>query len=529
MPALAGALVLASCGGGDSVSTSSDDSTAPTDTSATAPDTAADTTPPDSAAPAEGDIDSVEDIRPAVVQILTQGTYRDPLEGQQSGAFSGSGFFIDSDGIIVTNNHVVTGAGSVKVLLDGGEEVPAQVIGVSECSDLAVLQLTDPGPYPYLEWYDEPIGPPLEVFTAGFPLGDPEYTITKGIVSKADADGASPYSDNRHVIEHDAAIQPGNSGGPLVSVDGLVVGVNYQVGNPGTGTVQYFAIAADRAIPIIEELQNGDAETIGVNGQAVVSDDGSLVGVWVSAVEAGTPAAIAGVLPGDIITSLNGVPMSPGTMEAYCDVLRSAIPGDPIAIEVIRFDTEEIWVGELNGAPMTVRQSFAAEFSEEVSEDPAGASYQYETVIDDTGTITVSVPTAWAQRETTASDLGLSGGLTPSIVAAPNLQTFVDTNATTGMVMFGIPTGASDLGAPGDVLTLIAPDDPTCVSDGRDPYEDGAFVGEIESWFCDQSVYITLAANPNGVPDAMVVIGVVAVTEADLEALDEILFSFNFL
>jgi serine protease Do len=535
IPAIAGALILTSCAGGDSVSTSSEDSTAPTDTSGAAPDTTpdttgADTTPTDSAAPAEGDINSIEDIRPAVVQILAQGSFRDPLEGQQSGGWTGSGFLIDSDGIVVTNNHVVTGAGAIEVILEGGDEVPAQVLGVSECNDLAVLQIVDPGPYPYLDWYTETIAPPLEVFTAGFPLGDPEYTITKGIVSKAYADGETQWASVRHVIEHDAAIQPGNSGGPLVSADGVVVGVNYAGSDPGTGTLQYRAIAADLAIPVVEELQNGDSETIGVNGEAVVSDDGSLVGVWVAAVEAGTPAAITGVLPGDIITTLNGVSMSPGTMEAYCDVLRSAIPGDPIAIQVIRFDTEEVWAGELNGTPMTARQSFAAEFSEEVSEDPTSAAvYEYETIVDDTGTITVSVPTIWAQQESAPTDLELASGPTPSIAAAPSLEGFYNTYSSPGVLMFGLPTGGSELGTTSDILTAIAPDDPSCVSNGRTPYEDGAFVGEVESWLCDISVYITLAASPNGVPDAMVVIGVVAVTEADLEAFDEITYSFNFL
>ena len=532
MPAIAGALILASCGGGDSVSTSSDDSTAaPTDTIEAAPDTAAstDTTPPDTAASPDGDIDSVEGIRPAVVQILAQGSFRDPLEGQQSGGWTGSGFIISPDGIVVTNNHVVTGAGAVKVVMEDGEEIPAQVVGVSECNDLAVLQITDPGPYSYLEWHTEPVTPTLDVFTAGFPLSDPEYTVTRGIVSKAETDGNTQWASVRHVIEHDAAIQPGNSGGPLVTSDGQVAAVNYATGDPGTGTAQYFAIAADLAMPVVEELQDGDSETIGVNGQAVVSDDGSLVGVWVSAVEAGTPAANAGVLPGDIITTLNGVEMSPGTMEAYCDVLRSAIPGDPIAIQVIRFDTEEVWAGELNGTPMTARQSFAADLSDGVSEDSAGAAYQYETVVDDTGTITVSVPTVWAQRETTPTDLGFSSGLTPSIAAAPSLEGFFNTYAGPGMLMFGLPTGGSELGTPGDVLTASAPDDPSCVSNGREPYEDGVFVGEVESWLCEISAYITLAANPIGEPDALIVIIAQAATEADLEAFDEITYTFNFM
>jgi len=95
--------------------------------------------------------------------------------------------------------------------------------------------------------------------------------------------------------------------------------------------------------------------------------------------------------------------------------------------------------------------------------------------------------------------------------------------------MFGVPTGGSELGTTGEVLDLIVPDDPGCVFNERSPYEDPAFVGEFESWFCEQSVYITLAASAIEAPDAMIVVAVVAVTEADLEAFDEITASFNFL
>jgi serine protease Do len=535
IPALAGALVLASCGS-SSESTSSDDTTAASAADTATPATDAPTTeapadsaPAETAEPADGSgITTIEDIRPAVVQILAQGSFRDPLVGQQSGGWTGSGFIISPDGIVVTNNHVVTGAGAVSVVMEGGEEIPAQVLGVSECNDLAVLQLTDPGDYPYLDWHTEPVVPTLEVFTAGFPLGDPEYTVTRGIVSKAEADGETQWASVRHVIEHDAAIQPGNSGGPLATNDGQVAAVNYASSDPGTGTVQYRAIAADLAIPVVEELENGDSETIGVNGEAVVSEDGSLVGVWVAAVEAGTPAANAGVLAGDIITTLNGVEMSPGTMEAYCDVLRSAVPGDPISIEVIRFDTEEVWAGELNGTAMTARRSFATELGDEVAEVDAGtASYDYEELVDDTGTMTVSVPTAWAQQDTAPTDIGLADGPTPSISAAPDLAGFLAGYEEPGMLMLGVTSGAT--GTTDAVLDALAPTDAGCTPEGREPYEDPVFLGQVDYWACGQAVYVGIAANPAGNPDALVVIGVVAVTEADLEALDEIVNTFNFL
>jgi hypothetical protein len=207
------------------------------------------------------------------------------------------------------------------------------------------------------------------------------------------------------------------------------------------------------------------------------------------------------------------------------------VPGDPIAIQVVRFDTEEVWAGELNGTVMTARRSFAAELGEEVGEegDAAATAYEYETVVDDTGTMTVSVPTVWAQRDTTATDLGFPGGPTPSISAAPDLAGFLNTYENSGMVMFGIPSGITEPGTIDLVLDASAPDDPSCVSDGRLPYEDSVFVGQVETWFCDFVIYIALAASPASQPDALMVIGVGAVTEADLEAFDQITYTFNFL
>jgi serine protease Do len=516
---LVGFLVgVAACGGGDSTSDV---------TSASLPATAPASAPlvDDSAG---GAVSSVSDVKTATVQVLAAGSFRDPLAGDVTGEWSGSGFLIDPAGIIVTNNHVVTGAGLLKVRIGGSdEEIPARVLGVSECNDLAVIELIDPGPYPYLEWYTDEVEPPLEVYTAGFPLGDPEFTITRGVVSKAKADGNSSWASVRHVIEHDANIQPGNSGGPLVTAEGRVVGVNYAGGDPGTGTSQFFAIAADLAGPVVERLRNGDDETIGVNGQAVVSDDGSLAGVWVAAVEPGSPATNTGILSGDIINTLNGVPMSPGTMESYCDVLRTASANDPIAVQVIRYDTGEVWEGELNGTPMSARFSFADELAGEVPVDDSGPAYTYETVTDDTGTITVDVPSAWGDRDTQPTDFGLPSGPAPSILAAPNLSAFLDSYTNPGVAFIGVSSGASGI----DPLALIgdlAATDPACSSDGPSPYSDPAFEGQLEAWVCGAALYIAVAAKPLTNPDAIVIVTIVAVTEADLDALDQILLTFDF-
>jgi len=202
-----------------------------------------------------GLVDSLDGVQDATIQIVAEGTFVDSQLGTlYNSAGSGSGFFIDPSGIAVTNNHVVTGAALLQVWV-AGEEKPrnARILGVSECWDLAVIDVEGEG-YSYLDWYTGEIKPGMDVYTAGFPLGDPEYTLTKGIISKANANGETSWASLDAVIEHDARIRGGNSGGPLVTSDGKVVGINF-AGIESTD--QNFAILGSRAQPVIERLSEG--------------------------------------------------------------------------------------------------------------------------------------------------------------------------------------------------------------------------------------------------------------------------------
>ena len=141
-------------------------------------------------------VTSLEGVQNAAIQIEAQGTFIDPTVGMVvNGAGRGTGFIIDPSGIAVTNNHVVTGAALLKVWVGGKKDkvYNARVLGVSECSDLAVIKI-DGADFPYLQWYDGTPKVGLEVYAAGFPLGDPEYTLTKGIVSKASASGNTNWA-----------------------------------------------------------------------------------------------------------------------------------------------------------------------------------------------------------------------------------------------------------------------------------------------------------------------------------------------
>jgi S1-C subfamily serine protease len=301
-------------------------------------------------------VTKLDDVHKAVIQIEAEGTFLDPKLGLQvNAAGRGSGFIIDPSGIAVTNNHVVTGAAVVRVWVDGEEEPRiAQVLGYSECNDLAVIKIEGKD-FNYLNWYDEEVTTGLEIYLAGFPLGEPEFSLTKGIVSKAHTTGNTSWTAiTGGVLAHDATSNPGNSGGPLVDAKGQVVGVNF-AGRAETN--QYFAISAATAKPIVEKLRNQDNfESIGVNGTVVSNDDNSISGVWVSSVASGSIADKAGLKPGDIIIQLEGLVVgTDGTMEDYCSVIRSHDAGTALSITVLRWETQEVLEGQLNGRPLAVK------------------------------------------------------------------------------------------------------------------------------------------------------------------------------
>lgn len=476
------------------------------------------TVPPTTAGQQVGSLDQVQ---AATVQIVAQGTFADPEFGSYEAVGRGSGFVVDPSGIAVTNHHVVGGAGLIQVYVQG-EDKPrnAKVLGVSECSDLAVIDI-EGDPLPSLSWYDGTVQPGLEVYAAGYPLGDPEFTLTRGIVSKADAAGETQWASIDHVIEHDASTQPGNSGGPLVSADGEVVAINYASGS-FTNTDQFFSIEASDAAGIIAQMTAGnDVDSIGVNGQVVMSDDGTIAGLWVAGVESGSPADDTGIEPGDIITRVEGVSVgTDGTMADYCDVMRTHNPGDVLSVEVLRFATQEVLTGQFNGEYLTTAFSFA----EQVDTADAGTEYtDYTTVTDDSGMLTVSVPTAWADVD--GAPIDIDGVSSPSIIASSSVA---DYNARWDVP--GVQFVASSALAgytPDELLDLAASSD--CTFEGREAYDDGAFVGSFDTYSnCGGTTASTIvvAAFPPDSSYAVLVI-VQVVTEADLVALDEVLRTFN--
>ena len=482
-------------------------------------------------APESNAVSSLEAVQNATIQVEAQGSFVDPEVGLQlNAAGRGSGFILDESGIAVTNNHVVTGAALLQVWV-GGEDEPrnARVLGVSECSDLAVIDIDGDG-YPFLEWHQGDINVGLDVYAAGFPLGDPEFTLTRGIVSKAQTSGETNWASVDSVIEHDATINPGNSGGPLVNSSGQVVGVNYA---GASDTNQYFAIVRDEATGIIEQLrQDQDVNSIGINGQAV-SDGESVFGIWVASVDSGSPADRAGVQAGDIITTLEGLVLATdGTMADYCDVLRSHDPDDTMNIEVLRYATQEVLEGQLNGREMEMTFSFAQELQEEaeaegIDQSTTAATYSgYTTVTDDSGILTVDVPIEWT--DVNGSPWTLSDEVVGvSVSAAPDLNGFNTTWTTPGIFFGASDTLIQDFGSMEEVLDLLDFSD-SCTYGGREPYSDALYSGAYDVWSeCggEDVLYVVLASTPE-TRDVLILVQVQVVTDADLEALDYILNTF---
>ncbi|OGO65356.1 MAG: peptidase S1 [Chloroflexi bacterium RBG_19FT_COMBO_55_16] len=483
-------------------------------------------------APASGAVASLDEAEKAVIQIESQGTFVNPdFTVSYNAAGRGSGFIIDQSGLAITNNHVVTGAALLKVWIGGDTDrtYNAKVLGVSECSDLAVIDIDGEG-FPYLEWHAGPISVGTDVYAAGFPLGEPEYTLTRGIVSKEEAGGETSWASVDYVIEHDATLNPGNSGGPLLDKDGKVVGINYR----GRETNQYFAIGRDLATRVVDELKGGkDLETFGVNGEAFAGEGFS--GIWVYGVESGSPADKTGLTGGDIITTLeNLVLATDGTMADYCDILRSHNPGDTLNVEVLRYATQEVLTGQINGRKLETAVTFGNTLDPDVvgSVEDTGSYSGYVTVTDDYGAIQMDVPAEWtdingAYWESDGETIG-SG-----ITAAANIQSWKD-NWTESGVFFGASDDLAKLG--GYVNLLDVERDiyrQSCKLNGRYDYEDAFYRGKYDVFEnCGNSgnVFVVLTAVPNDNSQAFLILVEMQLGKAaDWDALDRILATFQVI
>jgi serine protease Do len=260
---------------------------------------------------------------------------------KQFGMSQGSGFFISSDGYVVTNNHVVENAIEVTLTTDDGQTLAAKIIGRDPKTDLALLKTVNAGPFAYVPFAGTSPRVGDWVVAVGNPFGL-GGTVTAGIVSARGRDiGSGPYDD---YIQIDAPVNRGNSGGPTFNLNGEVVGVNTAIYSPSGGSVGIaFAIPSETVSSVIASLKDGGSVARGYLGvqiqpvsQEIADSMGlpSTKGALVAEAQPGTPAADAGLKPGDTITEVNGEVMaSPREVSKRISQVK---PGDSAKITYIR-------------------------------------------------------------------------------------------------------------------------------------------------------------------------------------------------
>ncbi|MBK8294691.1 MAG: trypsin-like peptidase domain-containing protein [Solirubrobacterales bacterium] len=290
----------------------------------------------------------------------------DPLGGGGggTGTATGSGFLIDKDGHMVTNNHVVEGAEKLTVTLgDSDTSYDAEVVGTDPSTDLALLKVDAPSdimePLAIGDSGDAKVGDP--VIAIGNPFGL-DRTVTTGIVSalQREISSATDYSIS-NVIQTDAAINPGNSGGPLINTDGEVIGVNSQIATGGSsnGSVGIgFAIPSDTVKDVVNQLKDGgkvEHAFLGISGASLSPDIANALnldkesGVLIQEVTKGGPADKAGIkggdtavtiegnkvmTGGDVITAVNGKDVT--SMEEVVALVNDASAGDKMTLTIER-------------------------------------------------------------------------------------------------------------------------------------------------------------------------------------------------
>jgi 2-alkenal reductase len=292
---------------------------------------------------------AVEYTGPAVVTVV--GT----IPGQRTrfgmtaeSTVSGSGVFISADGYILTNNHVIEDARAITIILADGSEQAATLVGTDVYSDLAVLQAAGEVPAAAVMGNSDALNQGETVIAIGSPLGEFMNTVTVGVVS---ATGRSIDTGLGYQIEGliqtDAAINSGNSGGPLLNLAGEVIGINtLVVRDSSSGTVAEglgFAIPINTARAVAEQIiEKGyfSRPYVGINWQAITPRIAAIYrlpadyGVYITAVAEGSPANQAGLQPGDIITGVGETILD--ATHAYINILFEYSPGDMVTLTVMR-------------------------------------------------------------------------------------------------------------------------------------------------------------------------------------------------
>lgn len=325
----------------------------------------------------------------------------------------GSGFIIDQEGYIVTNNHVVSEADKITVVLANEEEFDAKIIGRDPYTDIALIKIDAAKKFPHVELGDSDA---LKVGEWVVAIGNPfglAHTVTAGIVSaKGRVIGSGPYDD---FIQTDASINPGNSGGPLINMNGRVIGINTMIiaGGQGIG----FAIPINLAAGVIKQLRDSGDVTRGWLGVTIQDLKGEIAqyygikgdkkGVLVLDVVSGDPADAAGIKPKDIIIAVNGEKIK--TSKDLTTRIANIGVGETVKIKVLRDGSEKIFKVKVGERPDPLASSrYMQKKHEELGIQVAKITPQIASrfnISEDSGVIVINV-----RPESKADEAGIAKG-----------------------------------------------------------------------------------------------------------------------
>lgn len=292
---------------------------------------------------------AVQKVGPAVVTVVGTIPGQTTVFGQTGDEkVSGSGIFISDSGYVLTNNHVVEGTKDVNIILSDGSQEKATIVGTDPYSDIAVLKSSGSVPAVAVLGNSDVLKPGESVIAIGSPLGDFKNTVTVGVVSATERsiDTGQGYQIEG-LIQTDAAINQGNSGGPLVNLAGQVIGINTLiVRGTGTGAVAEglgFAIPINTAQAVANQIiQKGyfSRPYLGINFQPITPDIATSYnlpvkwGVYVTKVADNSPASQAGLKAGDIITRIGNITLD--ETHSFINTLYTYKPGDQVTVGYVR-------------------------------------------------------------------------------------------------------------------------------------------------------------------------------------------------
>ena len=370
----------------------------------------------------------------------------------------GAGFVIDASGLIVTNNHVIADADEIVANFTDGSKRTAEVVGVDEKTDLALLQVTSDRPLKAAPFgRSERLRVGDWVLAIGNPFGF-GGTVTAGIVSALDRDiNSGPYD---HYIQTDASINRGNSGGPLFNTGGEVVGINTAIMSPTGGSIGIgFAVPSEIAVPVIEQLRRfGEVRRgwIGVRIQDVtdeLSEDLGGKGALIAGLTKDGPASAGGMVEGDVVVEFNGKPVE--SMRALPRLVADTPPGETVDVVVVRDGervTLKLEIGLLDDAETEVAAAGDEPQAGEDDEPQAGDEDE-----DAPGDIDAAAmfgltlaPITDADRETYSIGADIDGVLVSAVEPGSEAA---EKSVEVGHVI--VQVSQQDVGAPEDVVARV--------------------------------------------------------------------------